>query len=159
MSRQSDIMWFQLQNICVKLIVLLTFACRSGLHICMWPHNVAQTMQSSAHILSGTSGFVLHGFPLWSQFQRNRNATFKTIVCFWLRIFLGEGPEYDNADWHAQSRVKWHAFLIWPGSIWLACTEPWPQPHQTTLEWAGTVCEIQAPAPKIITWPHKCSCG
>lgn len=113
MSRQSDIMWFQLQNICVKLIVLLTFACRSGLHICMWPHNVAQTMQSSAHILSGTSGFVLHGFPLWSQFQRNRNATFKTIVCFWLRIFLGEGPEYDNADWHAQSQVKWHAFLIW----------------------------------------------
>jgi hypothetical protein len=40
---------------------------------------------------------------------------------------------------HAKSEV--HTEMVcwdWCGRTWLACTEPWPQPHRTPLGWIGT---------------------
>jgi len=42
---------------------------------------------------------------------------------------------------------------------WLACTEPWPQPHWTPLGGIITLIASQAFSSNISAWPHKCSFG
>ena len=53
---------------------------------------------------------------------------------------FGEGPflfQHDNAPMYKARSIQ-------KGRTWLACTEPWPQPHRTPLRWIGTPTASQA---------------
>lgn len=51
------------------------------------------------------------------------------------------------AGMYKTNPMKTWFFVVGCGRTWLACPEPWPQPHPLVLRRTGTLIVIQAPTP------------